>query len=352
VTVTKFTDATVRTLPPGLHYDEHTPGFGIRVGTRRRTWVVVRGKRRTQTTLGHYPYLSLQDARKKAYGQLSAIEEIKATITVPEAKEAYLAQGKWRPQSRRVLASSLKHFAWQGRLTKVSHEMVVDALNAIEAPSARAHALKDVRSFFNWCIPRYLASSPAAGIKMAKQPSRDRVLTDDELRRVWIAAEQMGQFGVMVRLLILTGQRRSEIGGLRPSMIETDQICLPPALTKNGHEHFFPLLDLARSLLPPRTNGFLFPNENGGSFTSWSKNHAALLKRSATSSWTLHDLRRTFATGLAKQGTPIHVTEKILNHVSGALSGVAGIYNRFDYWDERIAAMKAWEERISLIARQ
>jgi hypothetical protein len=89
-----------------------------------------------------------------------------------------------------------------------------------------------------------------------------------------------------------------------------------------------------------------FPNASGDAFSAFAFNHKALLKQSGTQGWTLHDLRRTFATGLARLSTPIHVTEKILNHVSGSVSGVAAIYNRYDYWDERVAALAAWEKHV------
>ena len=110
---------------------------------------------------------------------------------------------------------------------------MIEALDWIERSSARAHALKDIRTFFNWCVPRYLATSPAVGIKMDKQPSRDRVLTDDELKAVWVAADDCGQFGVIVKLLMLTGQRRTEISSLQWDWVKSDRITLPATLTKN-----------------------------------------------------------------------------------------------------------------------
>ncbi len=233
-------------------------------------------------------------------------------------------------------------------------------LDGIESKSARAHALKDIRTFFNWCVPRYLPSSPAVGIKMEKQPSRDRVLSDAELKAVWIAAEQMGQFGVIVKLLILTGQRRTEIGSLKWDYIKGDRITLPPEVTKNGREHSFPLsqagsgsLSSHTAVSPSRPFGFLFSASSPAtsSFSAWSKSHAQLLKLSGTSGWTLHDLRRTFATNLAALGVRQEVTEKLLNHVSGQVSGVAAIYNRHSYWNEQVAAMQAWETKLLSICR-
>jgi integrase len=345
-----------------LHFDTKTPAFGIRVGKLRRTWLVVKGKNRTKVALGHYPAISLQDARKRAKLELATPSSTKPEITFPEALEAFLGQSRWRLHSKRVLASSLKHFTWKRLLSKITPEDVIEALDAIQAPSARAHALKDVRSFFNWCIPRYLSASPAQGIKMEKQPTRDRVLTDDELVRVWKAAEQIGHpFGTIVMLLILTGQRRTEIGSLKWDYIKNDRLTLPPAVTKNGREHSFPLGTLAISTLNSqsasarqRSATYLFPahGKPEGSFKGWSNSLSRLHKLSTTSDWTLHDLRRTFATNLAALNVPIHVTEKLLNHISGTTGGLVGIYQRHQYWDEQVDALRRWEERVQFLARQ
>jgi integrase len=111
-----------------------------------------------------------------------------------------------------------------------------------------------------------------------------------------------------------------------------------------------PLSEYDHTWLPKR-EGFLFPNSRGEPFCSFSRNHTRLLKLSETTGWTLHDLRRTFATGMARLGTPIYVTEKILNHVSGSFGGAAGIYNRFDHWEERVTALKCWEEWVLNLTR-
>lgn len=362
-----LTDMTVQKLPPGLHFDAKMPSFGIRVGKTRKTWIVVKGPNRTKVALGHYPAISLQDARKKAHHAFAAPDVRNASITFPEALAAFLAQDKWRFHSKRVLASSLKHFPWTGQLTKITHEQVIEALDAIEGRSARAHALKDIRTFFNWTIPRYLAASPATGIKMPNQPSRDRVLSDDELKRVWIAAEQLGQFGVIVRLLILTGQRRGEIGSLKWEWIKDRSITLPASATKNGREHSVPMTEYALSTFQPCRNTalskFVFPARSSSTtsgisarsespFNTWSKTHSNILKLSGTSGWTLHDLRRTFASNQARLGTPIHIIEKLLNHVSGSLAGVAGIYNRYSYFEEMAVAMQRHEDFVLSLARQ
>lgn len=352
-----LTDRAVQTLKAGTYFDTKTPAFGIRIGKHRRTWIITKGRERSVLTLGHYPALTLAEARKRALIALGSPYDPKTVPMYPEALAAFLELPRWKPNTKKVLVSSLKHFTWSRPLDKITHEDVAIAVEAITAPSARAHALQDIRTFFNWCIPRYLSSSPAAGIKKPPQPSRSRVLTDDELRRVWISAKEIGYpFGTIVQMLILTGQRKSEIGTLRWEQIQDDRITLPD--TKNGRAHTFPIGSSLRKLIDslPHTlsspRAFCFPGRDTQSpFNGYGYGLRKLLELSGTSDWTLHDLRRTFATGLASLGVPIHVTEKLLNHIKGSLSGVAGVYNRFAYWDAQVEALKLWEDKVHSLAR-
>lgn len=365
-----FTDLSIQKLTPGYHWDLKVTGFGIRVGKNRKTWLIVKGKNRTKVTIGHYPDLSLADARKKALVALGTPLALKADISFTEAKEAYLGQNKWRPRSKKVLESSLRHFTWNRPLDRITHEDVAAALDAIKSPSARAHALKDIRSLFNWCVPRYLASSPAAGLKMAPQPKRARVLTDDEIRRVWIAAEDAGTFGTIVRLLLLTGQRKSEIGGLQWEWINQGGITLPSEVTKNGREHSFPMGRMAATCISTLTASPILPTtpsslqSTGILFRSSGKKSSKLLpyngyafhlkqlqKASETSDWVLHDIRRSYATNMARLGVPIHVVEKLLNHISGSISGVAAVYNRYSYWEEQVEAVHKYENWLMSVVK-
>lgn len=345
-----LTDLAVQRLQSGIYYDQKTPSFGIRVGKNRRTWIVVKGERRTKVRLGHYPAMSLAEARKRALVTLGTPMQEKTPISFPTAVESFLELPRWRPGSKRVLQSSLRHFSWKRNINKITHEDVVQALDAIKGKSARAHALKDIRTFFNWCVPRYLSASPCAGIKMETQKSRDRILTHEEIKAIWNACE--GTFGDIVKLLLLTGQRKLEIGLLTSHQVKDDMIDLPPEVTKNGRAHAFPIGPLAKSLLPKR-EGYLFrssknPNEPYNGYTFHLKQ---LQKVSETSGWVIHDLRRTYATLHAQLGTPIHVIEKSLNHVSGSLSGVAGIYNRYNYQPEMREACTAYESLLERITQ-
>lgn len=328
-----LTDLSVQKFPEGVYFDAKTPGFGIRVGKNRKTWLVVKGERRTKIRLGHYPAMTLSEARKRALVTLGSPMQEKPLISFPDALEAFLALPRWRPRSKIVLTSSLRHFTWKRNLDKITHEDVVTALEEINAPSARAHAFKDIRTFFNWTVPRYLSQSPCVGIKMPSQPSRDRILTQAELKAVWKTAGELGTYGNIVRLLILTGQRRTEIASLKAEWITDDIITLPPSITKNKREHTFPIGEFTRSFLGHKNTPF-----------DWQRQKKKLDKTSGVTAFTLHDLRRTMASLHAEIGTPIHITERLLNHVSGTQAGIVSVYQRYNYLPEQKLAVDNYEQ--------
>jgi len=222
------------------------------------------------------------------------------------------------------------------------------------------HRLSCAKTFFTWAQKkRYVIDNPTSGFTPHTIVSRSRVLTDDELRAVWTAAEEAEEhFGVIVRLLILTGMRRAECAALRTSWIQNSTITLPKEATKNGRDHVFPIAALATSILAsamPKDDSIqLFParGKSGTPFNGWSKGKVALDKRANIAPWTLHDLRRTFTTDLAQMGVAPHIVERLINHVTGTISGVAAIYNRHAYMDEMRAAIDAWEKRLSVVLAQ
>jgi integrase len=211
-----------------------------------------------------------------------------------------------------------------------------------------------------------LETNPVAGSAKADEGApRERVLTDPELREIW-GALGSGQFGEIVRLLLLTGQRREEIGGLRWSEVDFDRrlIVLSPARTKNKRLHELPLAPEALRILKaqPRRKGrdLIFGISGASGFSGWADCKArldtAILERrkgkaagKALPSWRLHDLRRTAATGMAELGVLPHIIEAVLNHVSGHRAGVAGVYNRARYEGEMRAALDLWAEHVAAI---
>lgn len=167
----RLTDIGLRSLSEGIYFDEKTPAFGLRVGKNRKTWIVLKEPNRTKVRLGHYPDLSLAEARKKALVAIGTPLGVRMKVpSFPEARQQYLDQGNWRPRSRyQVTRNLMRHFSWQAPIDKILHQDVASVIEAIAGKSQAAHAFKDIRSFFNWCVPRYLKSSPCLGLKSPAQ---------------------------------------------------------------------------------------------------------------------------------------------------------------------------------------
>jgi integrase len=243
--------------------------------------------------------------------------------------------------------------SFKGQLTEITHEEFSRRLSKFKAQSERDHVLVAAKVFFNWCIKRrYISENPAFGLSAHKSSTRARVLSNDELRLIWHAGE--GTHGTIVKLLILTGQRRGEIAALRTEFIKADVCTLPAELCKNSREHSFPLPKSALSLLD-LTNGagLLFParGSHGRPYNGWSKSKSELDQRSGVTDWTLHDIRRTYASNLASLGVAPHIIERLLNHVSGTISGVAAIYNRYQFMPEMREAIGKWETHLTALLR-
>jgi integrase len=358
--VIRLTDLAVRALPEGVYFDERTPSFGLLVGKRRKTWLVVKGRGRVRVRLGHYPALSLAEARKKALVALGMPFEPVASPKFSEILETFLEThgATLRPRSRYQLQRTLRrYFKWERPLDKITHDDVATVIDGIAAKSEAAHALKDIRTFFNWCIPRYLSASPCAGLKKQSFKPRERVLTDDELVKVWRRADDIGHpYGTIVKLLMLTGQRAGEIAALRWAWISDATLSLPADITKNGRATTIPLGGMARSVIEkvPKKGLLLFParGHDDKPFQGFGVNKLTLDK-CGVENFTHHDLRRTFATNMASLGVRLEVTEKLLNHVSGSLGGIVGVYQKYDFQPEMRKAANEWEAKLSrLLARE
>lgn len=334
--------------PQETFFDDALPGFGVRVSKRgTKVFVVMYGKERKLETLGRYPDLSLAEARKRAKERLGAVVRLPDTqhisIAFPEARERFLedARLRTRPSTYTEYKRLLhKHFTFTKSLdaiTRADIMAVIEGLNG--SPSTAAHAFMAVKVFMNWTVSRgLLQASPMPRMRF-KQPSRARILTDTELKAMWQHATLVGYpYGTIVQLLVLTGQRRGEIAALRRSWITDEAITFPSSITKNKREHRIPLGDLTKQIIAavPGDGDLLFPARGKPEtpMSNWAKRKRVFDKSLILPSYTLHDLRRTFASKLARLGTPVHVTEKLLNHVSGTISGVAATYQRYSFWDE------------------
>jgi integrase len=238
------------------------------------------------------------------------------------------------------------------RLAEIDRRTIAQVLGSVErsaGPIARNRVRSTLSAFFAWLIREgLLDANPVVGTGKANEgPSRDRVLTQTELAEVWRAA---GTFGDIIRLLLLTGQRRNEIGFLRWSEIDFQRkmLVLPPERTKNKLRHELPLAAQALAILQERHTKI------GGDHVfrefNWYRGKLALdATLKGVAPWILHDLRRTCATGMAELGVQPHIIEAVLNHVSGHKAGVAGIYNRARYEGEMRSALQRWADHLDNI---
>jgi integrase len=280
--------------------------------------------------------------------------------------ERYLARKRpaMKPLSyEQIELHLLKHAKPLHRLslTEIDRRTIATRLAEIETgsgPVSRNRVRSSLSAFFTHCVREGLLDlNPVTGTAKADEGrSRERVLSEAELRTIWRALG-VDQFSDIVRLLTLTAQRREEIGGLRWSEIDFERhlIVLPPERTKNRREHAVPLSAQARAILDrqPRPAGreFVFGHGAGG-FSGWSRCKERLDARVKLPEWRLHDLRRTAATVMADRlGVLPHIIEAVLNHVSGHRAGVAGVYNRAKYQTEMREALQRWAEHIATICR-
>ncbi|HZS56805.1 MAG TPA: site-specific integrase [Bryobacteraceae bacterium] len=369
-TTTTLTEITLRTVRPPAHGQitiwDALPNFGVRVSQGgAKTFVVLLGRNGNRHTIGRYPIISLQEARSEARRLLAERtlgQHQPQSITFERALPIFIAsqyQGK-RDRSRKETERLLKrHFLpkFRGdRVSNISTERLSLILNSLEdTPSLQRHALMAGSTFLRWCVNnRYINHNPSQGLKFAKGKSRTRTLTNEEISSVWRATRERTNFNLIVRLCLLIGQRRGEVGGLRAEYIDwqNQTITFPPEAVKNNREHTIPFGKLAAAILITLPKeGYLFPGNHGAEcFNGYSKCKRALDKKCKIEHWTLHDLRRTFATNLAGKGTAPHIVERLLNHVTGIISGVASVYNKYSYMNEMREAVAAWEDQLKRLS--
>ncbi|MCP8939402.1 tyrosine-type recombinase/integrase [Alsobacter sp. SYSU M60028] len=267
--------------------------------------------------------------------------------------------------------------AWKGRrVQSITRRDVIALLDSVVdrgAPILANRVLAVVRRMFSWCVERgILEASPAAGVKAPSvERSRDRVLSDEELRVVLAAFDDIGwPFGPLFKVLLLTAQRRDEVGEMRWSEVDLGRRIwtIPRERAKNDQAHEVPLSEPVVAILKelPRIEGragFVFTTTGttplGGYSRAKSRLDGFVLARLRSENldaeplprWTLHDLRRTAATNMARLGVSQIVVEKVINHISGSLSGVAGIYNRHSFADEKRAALVAWAKWVEELSQ-
>jgi integrase len=236
---------------------------------------------------------------------------------------------------------------------------IVDIIAEERGKVAADRSRAGLSSFFGWCVDRgYREENPTLGIRArSSNGARTRVLNDAEIKAVWHASGE-GDYGAILKLLILTGQRKTEIADLAWNEIDINkrQILLPAHRVKNGREHLVPLAEPALDLLKalPRYLGrnLVFGTGSGG-FSGWSKAKAALdegLSATISVPWVVHDIRRSVASGMGALGIDLHITEKVLNHQSGSFAGIVSVYQRYEFEPQKRAALEKWAAHVAQLA--
>lgn len=410
----KLTQKEVDTLklPAGktdkIFFDDTVPGFGLRIRAGgSRTWIFQYtprgGGKEQRMPLGSAKLISLERARN-GYREIDDKHKVEFKIrgardlyqlvrdgqdpkamhrqAVLKAAQTFGALVKTYLERQRceVRKSTYKdverHLTKHARslndlpIEKITKADIAACLTSIK-PDERFHnasgaalrnrARASLSGFFAWVVGEgILETNPVVGTNSAKETSRDRVLDYNELRLIWNALDDETDYGVIMKLLMLTGQRAGEIAGLRRSEIRDDAILLPGERTKNHREHVVPLSQKARELIATqlkRQDGDreLVFGQGDGPFSGWSNSKKALDKHLTKAAgkplahWTPHDLRRSFTTHAAGIGIQPHIIEAILNHFSGHRAGVAGIYNRASYAPEKRTALDRWAEHLLAI---
>jgi integrase len=367
---------------------DRVPGLVLRVSpTGSKTWALTARrpgyKNPSRFSLGDYRHLSLTDARAEAQDFKAMLRDGGDPLADRRKRRAEAAsEANAEPDTVGSVSTRFLNHCRQKNRTIGEQERIMrrdvlpmwgsrplaeiqrrDVLKLLErkadtSPVMANRLLALVRRFFSWAVEvDLLKENPASGVKAPKkEKSRDRVLSDDELKAVWLTADDMGHpFGPITQLLILTAQRRDEVVAMRWSEINAeDKVwAIPGKRTKNETENRVPLCDAALAIIQaqPTIDGsdFVFPSSR-----TPTKNPASGLSRakrrlddaSGVTGWRYHDLRRTAASGMARAGIAPHVVEKILNHVGGTLGGVAGIYNRFGYDAEKRHALETWAAHV------
>jgi integrase len=328
----RLTDLSIRALEhptkgQKTYRDNTLPGFGLRVSQAgSKSFVLMYGQDRRLITIGRYPIITLSQAREEAKRLLAEITLGKVrphSITYANAKELYLAEKRKNRRATTVSGYNrlLDRINYKGQLLDLTPHEFSRRLNRFKAPSERGHVLVASRAFFRWCIKRaYIDRDPTLGLEKPYQTPRKRVLTDDELRAIWHATEAPSNFNRIIRVAILTGQRRGELAKYQQEWLDGDIVTTPAGVSKNKHDHRWPI-GAAIEYLP------LLP------FSNWGDAKAELDKRSGIKGYQIHDLRRTWKTRASALGVAPHVSERILGHITG-LSPLERVYDQHHYIEE------------------
>jgi integrase len=347
------------------YFDTQVSGLALRVGKGRKSWSLhyTLGAKRRRLTFGSYPFISLSAARTRADEAKALVAEgrdpnLAASETLQHVCELYMAHegvklrsADWR---KSVLDRHIYPILGSRPIAEIRRSEIVRLLDGIEGgsgPVMATQTLAVLRKVMNWHATRSddFLSPIVKGMARTKptERARERVLSDDELRKVWQTAEGSGVYGSYLRFLLLTAARRTEVAGMTWAEIDGNDWTLPGARNKTGVDLVRPLSRMAQDILgPKKAVGFVW-STNGGSraisdFAGFKKKLDAA---SGVEGWRFHDLRRTARSLMSRAGVPSDHAERCLGHV---MPGVRGTYDRHEYYDEK---RRAFEALASLIER-
>jgi integrase len=385
----KLTKSAIDALPAPssdvVYWDAASPGFGVKITPKgRKVFIVLyraggAGSKLRKYTIGPFGRVTLHQARvaaqkvfaAKLEGRDLAAEkrEAKRRVVADRVEDllaTFIIQRLSKNRSIAEISRLLRREVgkpWAGRsIHEISKRDVVELVCTIEqrgAPGSANKTLKSIKTFLRWCVGRaVLDRSPAEGVPLpAKEVARDRILDDRELANVILAARKIGgPYGSIVELLALTGQRREEVAGLHRDEFDLAQRIwtIPRARTKNAKAHIVHLSKQALAVLERADHCGPLVLSPLGTKTFQNFTHAKRLldQLSGVTGWRLHDLRRTCVSGMARLGVAPHVADKILNHQSGTISGVAAVYQRHEFLAERRAALNRWGAHVAGLLKE
>lgn len=395
---TVLTDVAVRRMRPPQSgrfevWDAALPGFGLRITENgNRSWILMTRLhgRLIRYTVGAYPALSLSEAREDAREAIRMVargEDPRDRRKEPDAilgtfaavAEEFISKSTagtgWKKEQARLLRKHVIPVLGEKRIEEIRRGDVIALLESIvetKKPILANRTRAVVSKLFSWALDRELIEAHPCtrlGSMMPRERKRERVLTDDEITKLWKTWESMAlPFGRLAQLLLVTLQRRGEVAMMRWPDVDLKARVWRLEMTKSGHGHEVPLSALALAILRkiPHVDGteFVFPAQRRGNgscdtspdsndqdwcaFSGFSKATKTAKTESGLENWRIHDLRRTGATNMAKLGVPKETISRVLNHAEG---GVTAIYARHSYFQEKRDALEKWGRRLASIVK-
>ena len=373
-----LTRATVKklSLPAGkndhVFWDDRLTGFGLRLQGAKKTWIIQyrdTGGTTRRLTVGNASVLEADDARADAKLKLADVtrgrdpanarKEARQAVKFGELIEHYLpyALGRQRPATHEATKRNLETHAKSLHSTAMRDIRRSDVSELHERITARNgsvqanRVLTSLSGFFAWAIGKgHREDNPASYVPKNSEVERERQLSDDEIHTIWTGTGSGSHYDCIVRFLLLTGTRRSEVGSMCWTELDGEIWTVPGIRMKNGKRHEVPLTPAALTCLPAARESypFVFGRTKSRGYSGWSRSKERLDRRLKLAPWGLHDFRRTMSTRLHNAGVAPHIVEALLAHV-GHKAGVAGTYNLAQYLEQKRAALDLWSSMVQVI---